>query len=267
MRIKNRSEIDLRSCKFDFSSFLVMGLYSFVHETELFYYNGPTNKQTNKQKRNKLTTKPKINKWNKHSNRKNKVDTTAFFPQKINFSFWRHPHPPPEMSMVAVSISCCKRKVVHGNLPLGKREKSYLFETFVFYQCWKNPSLLFTDPPKFLKESSGDTKSEGQSVSLECQVEGKPKLTVTWLKDGAEVNSTGDSRITASNNLDTWTLNITQLNRTDEGNYTCYASNSLENQTSTTAQLTVNCKSLSFVSPRHTLSCKHTQKTKIDNSV
>ena len=102
---------------------------------------------------------------------------------------------------------------------------------------------------------------------MECQIEGKPKPTVTWLKDGAEVNSTGDSRITASNNLDTWTLNITQLNRTDEGNYTCQANNSLENKTSATVQLTVNCKSLSFVTPRHTLSCKHTQTTKFNNSV
>ena len=156
------------------------------------------------------------------------------------------------MSRVALSISCGKRKVVHGNLPLRKREKSYLLDKFVFYQCLKNPSLTFTDPPKFLKQPSSDTKSEGQSVSLECQIEGKPKPTVNWLKDGAELNNTGDSRITTSNNLDTWTLNITALNRTDEGNYTCYASNSLENQTSATAQLTVNCKSLSFVTPRHT---------------
>ena len=171
------------------------------------------------------------------------------------------------MSRVALSISCDKRKIVNGNIPLGKREKSYLFGAFVFYQCSKNPSLSFTDPPKFLKQPSRETKSEGQRVSLECQIEGKPKPTVTWLKDGAEVNSTGDSRITASNNLDTWTLNITKLNRTDEGNYTCHASNPLDNKTSTTAQLTVNCKSLSFVTPRHTLSRKQTQKTKFNNSV
>ena len=149
-----------------------------------------------------------------------------------------------------------------------RSEKNLIFlDTFIFYQCWKNPSLSFTDPPKFLKQPSRETKSEGQRVSLECQIEGKPKPTVTWLKDGAEVNSTGDSRITASNNLDTWTLNITQLNRTDEGNYTCQANNSLDNKTSTTAQLTVNCKSLSFVTPRHTLSRKQTQKTKFNNSV
>ena len=147
---------------------------------------------------------------------------------------------------------------------MGKREKSYLFGAFVFYQCSKNPSLSFTDPPKFLKQPSGDTKAEGLNVSLECQIEGKPKPTVTWLKDGAEVNSTGDSRITASNNLDTWTLNISQLNRTDEGNYTCYASNSLENQTSATAQLTVNCKSLILIICNHTLSCKHTQRIKLN---
>ena len=110
----------------------------------------------------------------------------------------------------------------------------------------KDLTPSFTDPPKFLKQPSGDTKSEGQSVTLECEIEGKPKPTVTWLKDGVEVNSLGDSRITASNKLDTWTLNITELNRNDEGSYTCHASNSLDNKTSATAQLTVNCKFLIF---------------------
>ena len=122
----------------------------------------------------------------------------------------------------------------------------------------------FTDPPKFLKQPSGDTKSEGQSVSLECQIEGKPKPTVTWLKDGVEVNSTGDSRITASNNLNTWTLAITQLNRNDEGSYTCQANNSLQTITSATANLTVICKSLLLVICKHKLSCKHTQRIKLN---
>ena len=126
--------------------------------------------------------------------------------------------------------------------------------------------FVITDPPKFLKQPSGDTKSEGENVTLECEIEGKPKPTVTWLKDGVEVKSLGDSRITASNKLDTWTLAITQLNRNDEANYTCQANNSLANKTSATAQLTVNCKSLSFVTSNQTLSCKHTQTTKFNNS-
>ena len=130
----------------------------------------------------------------------------------------------------------------------------------------KDLTPSFTDPPKFLKQPSGDTKPEGQNVSLKCQIEGKPKPAVKWLKDGAEVNSTGDSRITASNNLDTWTLNITQLNRNDEGSYTCEASNSLESTTSATATLTVNCKSLLLVTSRHTLSCKYTQTNKDNNT-
>ena len=115
-----------------------------------------------------------------------------------------------------------------------------------FIQMSKDLTPSFTDPPRFLKQPSGDTKSEGQSVSLKCQIEGKPKPTVKWLKDGAEVNSTGDNRITASNKLDTWTLAISELNRNDVGSYTCQASNSLANKTSATATLTVNCKFLIF---------------------
>ena len=93
------------------------------------------------------------------------------------------------------------------------------------------------------------TRNESDSVELTCQVEGQPKPTVTWFKDGAEVN-TSDARIEISHpdsngSSTVSTLTIPDAVRSDQGSYHCRASNRIgASLNSSSANVTVNCKYL-----------------------
>ena len=85
---------------------------------------------------------------------------------------------------------------------------------------------------------------EGNSVIFECTATGVPAPEVTWLKDGVELNSTSDPRITfgaASDPMDDRetvlevTRNLTLANTVDEdsGSYVCMATNMAGNDNDT----------------------------------
>ena len=57
---------------------------------------------------------------------------------------------------------------------------------------------------------------EGSSVNISCRATGKPDPDVSWIRNG-QIKSSG--RNTAN-------LNFDQINRTDDGLYTCKANNS-----------------------------------------
>jgi hypothetical protein len=85
-------------------------------------------------------------------------------------------------------------------------------------------------------------------------LEGKPQPSVTWRKNGTDIDVDGDNRIRTAHpwsyGNSTATLTIENVNRTDEGSYVCVADNGIgANVTSTAAKLTVNCKQ--FVSNIH----------------
>ena len=108
--------------------------------------------------------------------------------------------------------------------------------------------LLLADPPKILTSPSGVTKTEEQNVTLSCRFEGKPiPRMVEWLANGQKLNINSNSRLSVSQLGDassaTSSLTITNLKRTDEGDFTCVISNTVKsNVFSTALQLTVNCK-------------------------
>ena len=62
------------------------------------------------------------------------------------------------------------------------------------------------------------TVDEGKKVTLKCQPEGSPKpIKIEWLKNGVSLS--------LDKNSDDPNLVFEKVNRTDEGTYTCQASN------------------------------------------
>ncbi|XP_077997324.1 muscle M-line assembly protein unc-89-like [Glandiceps talaboti] len=80
-----------------------------------------------------------------------------------------------------------------------------------------------TDPPVFIQKPKSVNVDEGNSVKLECKVEGSPIPSITWEKNGQTVYDGG--RIKISNSDDTNILHIQAVLSTDAGRYTCKAEN------------------------------------------
>lgn len=64
--------------------------------------------------------------------------------------------------------------------------------------------------------------TEGQTVMIDCVVEGDPKPTIQWDKN-LKMNDFDQSRFTV---LENGTLYITEVQRDDENKYGCTAGNS-----------------------------------------
>ena len=75
-------------------------------------------------------------------------------------------------------------------------------------------------------------------MTLSCYASGNPEPTISWTKDGSAIGS--NSRISLLGNNKQ--LTITNVNRTDSGEYRCVASNKLGNDTSNAATVDVKCK-------------------------
>ncbi|XP_020608169.1 roundabout homolog 1-like [Orbicella faveolata] len=85
-------------------------------------------------------------------------------------------------------------------------------------------------------------KTEGDNVTLSCNATANPVPTISWFRDGSPVDS---SRISFSE--DNKQLTITDVNRTDSGEYRCVASNELGNDTSNAATLDIQGNVLSML--------------------
>ena len=82
-------------------------------------------------------------------------------------------------------------------------------------------------------------------MTLSCNVDGNPVPTTSWTRGGSPVNTNNNPRISFP--ADNTQLTITNLSRTDSGEYRCVANNSLGNATSNAASLDVQCKTSIFV--------------------
>jgi len=79
-------------------------------------------------------------------------------------------------------------------------------------------------------------------VTLSCNADGIPIPTISWTRDGSPIETSNNSRISIlSDNKD---LEITNVRRTDSGEYRCVASNIIGNATSNAASLDVQCKNV-----------------------
>ena len=95
-----------------------------------------------------------------------------------------------------------------------------------------------TDQPEFTEHPQSHTKVQGSSVTLSSNANGVPIPTFSWTKDGSAV--TANNRISLS--ADDKQLSLTNVNRTDSGEYRCVAANSVGTVNSNAATLTVTCK-------------------------
>ena len=84
------------------------------------------------------------------------------------------------------------------------------------------------------------TVNETDTVTFECSATGIPSSTITWLRNGMELNATTESRVTVGNPMEidfprandgetvsvvTRTLNLINTTDDDSGMYTCMATN------------------------------------------
>ena len=79
---------------------------------------------------------------------------------------------------------------------------------------------------------------QGSSVTFSSDANGIPQPTFSWTKDTFAV--TADNRISFS--ADNKQLSLTNVNRTDSGEYVCVATNSVRTVHSNAATLIVHCK-------------------------
>ena len=98
-------------------------------------------------------------------------------------------------------------------------------------------SVIFTDQAEITAHPQDVTVIEGSSMILTCNAAGNPEPTITWTKNGTLISN--NSRISSPQEKQ---LTITNVNRTDSGEYRCVASNSLGNDTSSAATVNVLCK-------------------------
>ena len=95
-----------------------------------------------------------------------------------------------------------------------------------------------TDQPEFTEHPQSQTLVEGSSVTFSSDANGVPEPTYSWTKDGSAVTANDRISLSAGHKE----LSITNVNRTDSGEYRCMATNRVETVHSNAATLTVHCK-------------------------
>ena len=100
--------------------------------------------------------------------------------------------------------------------------------------------FTFSVQPKITVHLKPKTPTEGDDVTLSCNATGNPEPTISWSKNESPINTSNNFRIRFSE--DKKQLTITNVKRTDSGEYRCVGNNSLGSDTSNVAALDVLCK-------------------------
>ena len=102
-----------------------------------------------------------------------------------------------------------------------------------------------SDQAEITAHPQNKTRIEGENVTISCNADGNPVPTISWTRNGSPLDTSNNSRISFSEGKKQ--LNITNVSRTDSGEYQCVASNSLGNDASNAATLDVQCKDLNML--------------------
>ena len=79
-------------------------------------------------------------------------------------------------------------------------------------------------------------------MAFSCSVVGNPPPSVSWTKNGVELNFTANHRVSLFSTNNNHSLAITDVQHSDTGQYRCVASNTVGRSTSFSATLTVPCE-------------------------
>ena len=104
--------------------------------------------------------------------------------------------------------------------------------------------LIVTDQPEITVHPRSVAKTEEENVTLFCNATANPVPTILWTRDGSPVDTSGNSTRVSFSADTNKQLTITNVSRTDSGEYRCVARNSLGNDTSNMAKLDIQCKKL-----------------------
>ena len=126
--------------------------------------------------------------------------------------------------------------LIHKEIPLYSLE---VISVSTFKIFLHNNNCL-ADQPEIDAHPQNTTRIEGENVTLSCNATGNPVPNISWIGDGSSVNTTINSRISFSD--DNKQLTITNVNRTDGGEYQCVAKNRVGSDASNAATLNVQCK-------------------------
>ena len=107
---------------------------------------------------------------------------------------------------------------------------------------YKKDCFIVTDEPEITAHPESVAETEGNNVTLSCNAAANPAPTISWIRDGSPVNTTINSRISFLE--DNKQLTITNVNRTDSGEYRCVARNNFGNANSNDATLDIQCNVL-----------------------
>ena len=80
-------------------------------------------------------------------------------------------------------------------------------------------------------------------MTLVCDADGNPEPRISWTKDGSPMRD--NPRIRFS--LDNKKITMSDLRRTDSGQYRCVAYNRLGNESSRIASLNIQCNILALI--------------------
>ena len=106
--------------------------------------------------------------------------------------------------------------------------------------------MFFVDKPE-VSISSPEPVVEGHSVTITCRSEARPNVSsVAWMKGQEVIQVTDDNRFSGSS-LQTPSLTIDPVARTDVGDYSCQMSNDV-GDSSKSVGLQVWCKYLMSLS-------------------
>uniref|UniRef100_A0A665TA53 Ig-like domain-containing protein n=1 Tax=Echeneis naucrates TaxID=173247 RepID=A0A665TA53_ECHNA len=83
------------------------------------------------------------------------------------------------------------------------------------YELWT--LLCIVEPPQITEKPEVIRVTVGDPVSLDCKVTGSPELKVRWTKDGRELQSIRQHKLSFENNVSS--LKIQSAQREDEGHY------------------------------------------------